>query len=68
MVPEKLVRCAAMISNIVEKHVQLFVIVEVGDNDSANGRGSSKATTGYVLQKSTPQGFNSSKLTASERT
>lgn len=68
MVPEKLVRCVATISNIVEKHVQLFVIVEVGDDDSANGRGCSKATTRYVLQKRMPQGFNSSKLTASERT
>lgn len=63
MVPEKLVRCVATISNVVEKHVRLFIIVEVGDDDCANGRGSSKPTTSNVLQKRTPPGFDSSNPT-----
>lgn len=63
MAPEKLVRCVATISNVVEKHVQVFIIVEVGDNDCANGRGSCKPTTSNVLKKRTAPGFDSSNPT-----
>lgn len=63
MVPEKPVRCVATISNVVEKHVQLFIIVKIGNDDCANGRGSSKPTTSNVLQKRAPPSFDSSNPT-----
>lgn len=36
MLPEKPVRGIASVSDVVEKHVQLLVIVKVGSDDCAN--------------------------------
>lgn len=53
MLPEQPVRGVASVSNIVEKHVQLLVIVKVGNDDCPNRRGSSKSSSSYVLHKRT---------------
>lgn len=63
MAPEKPVGCVASVSYIVEKHFQLLVVVKVGHNDGADGRGSSKSPARYILQRRTTQRFNSSKPT-----
>lgn len=51
MAPEKLVGRIASVSDIVEEHIQLSVVVKVGHNDRADGRGSSKGSACDVLQR-----------------
>lgn len=51
--PEQPVGGTAPVGNIVEKHVQLLVIVEVSSDDCANGRGISKSSSSNVLHERT---------------
>lgn len=48
--PENSVRSALFVENVVEKHLQLLVIVEVGSDDCADGRASSKSRGRNVLK------------------
>lgn len=50
MAPEKLVGCITSISDVIEEHIQLLVIVKVRHNDCADGCGSSKRPASNVLQ------------------
>ncbi len=51
MLPEQSVGGGTSVSNIVEKHLQLFVIVKVGSDDCANRWWSSKSSSSNVLHK-----------------
>lgn len=51
--PEQPVGGTAPVGNIVEKHVQLLVIVEVGGDDCANRWRISKSSSSNVLHKRT---------------
>lgn len=51
MLPEQPVGGVASVSNVVKKHVQLLVIVKVGNNDCADRRGGCKSPRSYVLHE-----------------
>lgn len=48
--PENSVRSALSVENVVEKHLQLLVIVKVGSDDCAHRRASGKFRSGDVLK------------------
>lgn len=48
--PENSVRSAFSVENVVEKHLQLLVIVKVGSDDRADRRGSSESRSRNVLK------------------
>lgn len=48
--PENSVRSALFVENVVEKHLQLLVIVKVGGDDCADRRASSKPRSRNVLK------------------
>lgn len=48
--PENSVRSALSVENVVEKHLQLLVIVKVGGDDCADRRGSGKPSGRNVLE------------------
>lgn len=54
--PEDSIGSTFSVVNIVEKHLQLLVIIKVSSDDGANGRGRGKAWARNILSSRTSSG------------
>lgn len=53
LLPEDSVRGVSSVGNVVEKHIQLLVVIKVSSNDGAHRGGGCKCCSGYVLHTKT---------------